>query len=146
MCPLPGVATGGQPAAEDFARFAAAGYKAVVDLRDSSEARGFDPVRVAQDAGLEYIRIVVTPGHLGAGQFDAFREVMRDEARRPILVQCATGNRVGAIMIPYLVLDRGLSRRKALELAKEMGLHSAGYQQAALDYLDAGKRKRRASR
>jgi uncharacterized protein (TIGR01244 family) len=138
-CPLPGVVTGGQPRAEDFARFAAAGYRRVVDFRDSSEARGFDEVKVLRDAGLEYIVIPVRPGRLDDQRFDQFRELMRDESKHPVLVHCHSGNRVGAMMIPYLVLDRGLGVKKAKKLAKAMGLRTGYYEQRAWEYV----RKRR---
>jgi hypothetical protein len=39
ISPLPGVATAGQPTEQDFADFAQAGYRTVVDLRMPGEPR-----------------------------------------------------------------------------------------------------------
>lgn len=139
-CPLPGVATGGQPGEADFARLAQAGYRAIVDFRDSSEARGFDEVKSAREAGLEYVIIPVRPGRLGSSQFDAFRELMRDEQRRPILVHCHSGNRVGAMMIPYLVLDRRLGEKKVRKMVREMGMRPGQFEQVAWEYVRERRR------
>ena len=45
--------------------------------------------------------------------FDRFRELIRDGGRRPLLVHCSSANRVGALLIPYLILDeKSMTRRQ----------------------------------
>jgi len=135
MAPLPGVATAGLPRAEDFAAFARAGYRTVVDVCTPGEPRGYDEAAVVRAAGLEYVTIPFTRTTLGAEHIDEFHRVMRDPARRPVLVHCIAANRVGGIMLPYLVLDEGKTEEEALALAREIGLRSPEMLAVGLEYV-----------
>ena len=107
-CPLPGVATAGQPSAAAWPQLADAGYRTVVDLRTPEEPRGYDEPASVRAAGLDYIGIPVSQPTLGDSEFDSFREIVRAPERRPIFVHCATSNRVGALLLPYFALDQGM--------------------------------------
>jgi len=133
-CPLPGVATAGQPSAEELERLAGAGYRVILDLRAPGEPRSFDEPQTARDLGLDYHSLPVTPMGLSDSIFDRFLELMREPANRPILVHCASANRVGALLLPYFVLDQGKNEQEALELALEVGLRSQELADKALDY------------
>src|SRR5690348_9114735 len=98
-CPLDGVAAAGQPDEGALAELARAGYRTVVDLRAPEEARGFDEAAAVERAGMTYLPLPVTQLTLDDAAFDRFRAVMRDPARRPILVHCASSNRVGALLL-----------------------------------------------
>lgn len=136
-CPLPGVASAGQPRAEHFRRLADAGYRTVIDLRAAAEPRGFDEAAAAREAGLAYHNIPVTPQALGDAEFDRFRALLEDPATRPVVVHCASSNRVGALLIPYLLLDEGRTPDDALAIAKQAGLRSPELAQIALRYAKA---------
>ena len=136
-CPLPDVAAAGQPRADHFRRLADAGYRTVIDLRHPTEPRDFDEAAAAGEAGLHYENIPVTPPTLGDAEFDRFRALLGDPANRPALVHCASANRVGALLIPYLVLDEGRSVGEALEMAQRAGLRSQELADAALRYAKA---------
>ncbi len=133
-CPLEGVGTAGQPSESAWADLAKAGFKAVVDLRAPEEARGHDEAAAVRKAGMEYIPLPVTPITLRDESYDRFRGIMRDPARRPILVHCATANRVGALLIPYLMLDERRSAEESIQLARQAGLRSPEYVTMALEY------------
>jgi protein tyrosine phosphatase (PTP) superfamily phosphohydrolase (DUF442 family) len=105
-----------------------------VDLRAPEEPRDHDEPEAVRNAGLEYIAIPVQLQTLGDAEFSAFREVMRDASRRPIMVHCATSNRVGALLLPYFALDEGYSLRDATAMAVDAGLRNAELQAIALDY------------
>lgn len=135
FCPLPSVATGGQPRAADLEALAAAGYRAILDIRAPGEPRGYDERAVAARAGMAYVNLPVGHGPLTDATFDEFRRILRDPANRPLLVHCASGNRVGLMLIPYLVLDEGKSPREALDLATSIGLSSAQLARIAMDYV-----------
>lgn len=135
--PTSGVATAGQPEPEHLRQMAAAGYRTVIDLRHPGERRGFDEAAVAREAGLRYENIPVTPQSLSDADFDRLRELLRDPENRPALVHCASANRVGALMIPYLVLDEHRPLREAVELAQQVGLRSPDLASAAIDYTRA---------
>lgn len=133
-CPLEGVATAGQPSAAAWPELASAGYRTVVDLRTAEEARDHDEPASVRAAGLEYVPIPVSQPTLRDATFDTFRELMRDPARRPIFVHCATSNRVGALLLPYFALDEGMRLDDALRLARDAGLRNPDLQQIAMDY------------
>ena len=133
-CPLDDLATAGQPSAAQMADIARAGVRTVVDLRAAPEPRGYDEAGAVRAVGMEYVLIPVTPETLDDATFDRFLVVMRDAARRPVLVHCATANRVGGLLIPYFRIDERRSERDSLELAKQVGLRSAEYAAKAFDY------------
>lgn len=135
--PLDGIVTAGQPQAEHIGQLADAGFKSVIDLRASSEPRGFDEAATVGAAGMHYESIPVIAGTLGDAEFDRLRAVLRDRAHRPALVHCASANRVGALLIPYLVLDEGRTTEAALQLAQQVGLRSQELAVLALAYVRA---------
>lgn len=134
--PLEYVATAGQPEEEHLRQLAEAGYKTVIDLRTSEEDPGFDEPEVARRAGMEYTNIPVGHETIEEETFEQFRDLMRDPERRPVLVHCASANRVGALLVPYLVLDEGKSTEEAEEIATGVGLKSDELKEAALEYVD----------
>lgn len=140
-CPLPGVATGGQPDSARFAALAAAGFRTVIDNRHPDEPHGFDEPAAARAAGLEYVSLPVSLPTLADSTFDRFRAIMTDPRRTPVLVHCQSGNRVGALMVPWLVLDRGWEVERALGSARAGGLRTPALEAKALDYI-----KRRGAR
>lgn len=134
-CPLADVATAGQPRAEHFDRLAAAGYRTVIDLRHPEESRGFDEAEATRAAGLRYENIPVTAATLGDAEFDRFRALLGEPDIRPVLVHCASANRVGALLIPYLILDERRTLDEALAIADEAGLRSHELAELALRYV-----------
>jgi uncharacterized protein (TIGR01244 family) len=135
-CLLTGVYTGGQPAEEELDALAAAGVRTVLDTRAPDEYRGFDEGRAVREAGMDYVVLPVTPYTLTPATFDRFRELLKAEERRPVLVHCASGNRVGALLVPYLILDEGRSPDEALELAVASGLRSQALLDVAMAYVE----------
>jgi len=51
-----------------------------------------------------------------------------------VFFHCGSGNRVGGAMIPYLMLDQGMTEEDAVEQAMRMGLRSPEYLEWGLDY------------
>ena len=99
--PLEGVATAGQPEEEHFGRLASAGYRTVIDLRGPGEDRGLDEPEVVRRAGMEYANVPVGHEDVDGETFERFRELIAEPGHRPVLVHCASANRVGALLIPY---------------------------------------------
>jgi uncharacterized protein (TIGR01244 family) len=134
FCPAPDIATAGQLTEGQLAELAAAGVRTIIDLRAAPEPRGYDEPDAVRDAGMEYVLIPVTPETLDDATFDRFLAVMRDAAKRPIVVHCATANRVGGLLIPYFRIDERRDEREAVMLAKQVGLRSVEYAAKGLDY------------
>lgn len=135
--PVPGVITAGQPTATQLEQLARGGVEIVADLRAASEDRGFDEPGAAARLALEYHSIPVIGASIGAREFAAVRSLMRARGTRAILVHCKSANRVGAALIPWLVLDQHRSRDDALAIAREIGLRGDDMARAAFAYVDS---------
>lgn len=135
--PVPGVITAGQPSAAQLEQLARSGVEIVADLRAASEDHGFDEPAAAARLALEYHSIPVVGASIGAREFAAVRSLLRARGTRPILVHCKSANRVGAALIPWLVLDQHRSREDALTIARQVGLRSDEMARAAMAYVDS---------
>jgi protein tyrosine phosphatase (PTP) superfamily phosphohydrolase (DUF442 family) len=134
-CPTAGVATSGQPAAQAWEGLAQAGFKSVIDLRAEDEPRGHDEQREVERARLAYLALPVTHDTMADRHFDQLRALLRDPRNRPALVHCASANRVGALLLPYLALDEHRPVEEAHRAALEIGMRSPDYARLALDYV-----------
>ncbi|MBL4770447.1 MAG: hypothetical protein JKY61_04770 [Planctomycetes bacterium] len=129
-----GVYLGSQPSEADLALFKDSGLASVINMRKSAEMQ-FDESSVAQGLGLGYSHIGWNgPDELTDELFDSFRELM-NQAQQPMLVHCASSNRVGAIWMVWRALDQGASVETALAEAKMAGMRTPGYETKALDYI-----------
>lgn len=120
----PTVHTGGQPSAADLAALAAQGVRAVIDLRGVDEPRGMDEAALVQSLGMRYHALPVEgPGGVSV---DRARELsaLVDAAQGPVLVHCASGNRVGALLALEAFHVDGASAEQALRVGQAAGLAS----------------------
>jgi uncharacterized protein (TIGR01244 family) len=125
----------GQPQPDDLALACGQGVKTVVSLRHASELDWDEATYVAW-LGMQYHHIPFgSPGSLTDEVFNTAREVLNDTSRGPMILHCASANRVGAVWLVHRVVDDGLSYDDALEEAKTVGLRSQEYQQRAESYL-----------
>ena len=136
---LPTVLTGGQPTAADLEQFKEAGGGIVLDLRDPMEPRPFDEPALARRLGLEYVNVAVGSGTLTDATLDRTLALLRQADGRTVFVHCASGNRVGGALLPYLMLDQGLEEEDAVTQAMRIGLRSAELMEWGTDY---ARRKR----
>jgi protein tyrosine phosphatase (PTP) superfamily phosphohydrolase (DUF442 family) len=130
----PTVVTGGQPSAAHFRALKDAGVEVVLDIRDPMEPRGFDEQRLMDELGMDYRVITVTDAHLNDDTLGAITDVMRQADGRQVLVHCASGNRVGGALIPWLILDQGMTEEEATMAAMRMGLRGAHLLEWGLEY------------
>jgi len=137
-CPCPWLLTGGQPDERALRALAEAGPWEVLDLRTADESRGLDERDVTRKLGLGYRNIPTRPGDFGDARFTAFRHhLISHGPQRPLFVHCASGNRVGAALLPWLVLDQGMDADAALDVARKTGLRDPELTRQALDYIRA---------
>ncbi len=133
--PVPGLIAGGQPEPHHLTALKAAGVHAVIDMRDPMEPRPYRVPDAVVAAGLTYHSVPVPhdPGSdtILANVRTAVTELL---ARGPVLAHCASGNRTGAALIPYLMLDRGMSEDDAVNLALGMGTRNAGLLDWGMEY------------
>jgi len=115
---------GGQPSPAQLAELAQAGVRTVINLRSPAEAVDYDEAAEAARLGLRYASLPIT----GAADLDRarVREFGRllDGARREggVLIHCASGNRVGAMVALDEALNRGRPFGEALERGRAAGL------------------------
>ena len=115
-----GLATGGKPSAEALQRLKAQGFKTVVDLR--TEGEGIASEKEAVEAqGLRYVSVPVSAATLQAADVLAVAKVLEDADAAPVLLHCATANRVGALWA-LLKVREGRSLDEAEGAGREIGL------------------------
>ena len=131
---LPGVVTGGQPSAAHLTSFLNAGGRVVLDLRDAMEPRPLDEAATVASLGMEYVNVPVGPHSLTDATLDRVRQVLHEAGDGLVLVHCASGNRVGAALLPFLMLDHGFEEEDAVAQAMRVGLRSAELMEWGLDY------------
>ncbi|MHC5211535.1 MAG: protein tyrosine phosphatase family protein [Planctomycetota bacterium] len=133
---LGGVFLASQPEEADFEQAQKGGVVTVINLRKADEQPDFDEAAVVTGLGLNYVWLPFNgPDELTDEVFDRSRELL-NTAERPILLHCASANRVGAVWLPWRVLDGDLSVEDALAEAKTVGLKSPAYEKLALEYVE----------
>ncbi len=128
------VISGGQPSPAQLEAMAAAGYRLVVDTRHPAEPRGFDEPALVKRLGMRYLNIPMLHPVVADRDFERLRRFLANPEHRPAVLHCASGNRVSALFIPWLILDQGKSADEALHIAAGAGLHNRQLAQQALDY------------
>ena len=126
----------GQPTPEQLEQLARDGVRTVINLRAPGEPDQYDERAAAERLGLRYVAIPV------AGAQDLTREAVRrfsDEltqaqALGPVLIHCASANRVGAMVALEQGWHQGAGMAAALELGRAAGL--AGLEPTVADLLD----------
>jgi len=132
--PLPDLATSGQPGPAHLEALKTAGAEVILDIRDPMEPRRFDEPELVGRLGMKYLNVAVRQGALDDATMDAVLAELRQYQGRPMLLHCASANRVGGVLIPYFILDRGMSEDEAVEAAMKIGLRGADLLEWGLDY------------
>jgi protein tyrosine phosphatase (PTP) superfamily phosphohydrolase (DUF442 family) len=132
---MPNVITGGQPELSHLEALKAAGAAVVLNLRPPAEPIPYDEAAKVQGLGMEYVNVPVGPAYLNDATLERIRTTLRDNRERTVFFHCASANRVGATLIPFLMLDDGMEEEDAIALATRVGLRSPELLQWALDYV-----------
>lgn len=135
------VLAAGQPTEAQIKELAQAGYETDIDLRRPSEVRGFDEPRLAAAAGLSYVNIPVSLELLDRSTIHRFIQAL-DSARRPVVVHCASSNRVGALYYAYLVEHEGVPPSEAMPRALKAGLHEPALIEKVRDLVEEAETHR----
>lgn len=120
--PEPGITTAAQPTPEQLQALAEAGFTTVINLRTDDEMH-FDEGDQVQSLGMNYHRIPI--GSAADVNEDAARQLdaYLAGADGPVLVHCATSNRVGALFAVREHLA-GADTETAVAKGKAAGLTS----------------------
>ena len=121
--PMQGVLTGGQPTEADLGKAAAAGYRTIVNLRGVEESISFDEKAVVNALGMEYIAIPIADSQgLTVDKARRLAEILARPKGRPLMIHCASGNRVGALMALKAFHLDGKDLEAALNIGRQAGL------------------------
>ncbi len=121
--PFDGVCTGGRPRPEQLRQARAAGMKTVISLCSASERDDYDEAALAAALGMHYLNIPVAgPGDLTLANARLLAEALCDAPASPVLVHCASGNRVGALFALKARLIDGLSIERSIAIGRSAGL------------------------
>lgn len=122
VSPTPGVVSAGRLAPADVARVRDAGIRRVIDLTLDAETPDFDEASAVRAAGLAYSNLPISgASDLTRDNVHAFDALIRD-AQRPVLVHCASGNRVGAMAALRAAWVEGMAVDEAIAIGRQWGL------------------------
>jgi uncharacterized protein (TIGR01244 family) len=117
------ITVGGQPTAEELQNLRANGYRTVVNLRTPDEEGVLrDEERLAEDTGLNYSSIPVSPDTLDDIAVQNFQGALIGDDRLPALVHCKGGGRAGVLTLLHLTINNGWSLAQALEEGNKLGI------------------------
>ncbi|MGV8940497.1 MAG: beta-lactamase hydrolase domain-containing protein [Lysobacter sp.] len=122
--PRAGLYTAAQPQPEAWSTVAERGITTVVNLRPDGEMAGRDEAAEVAAAGMVYHHLPVA----GAGDInDANAEQLQrliEQAPGAVLVHCASGNRVGALLAVGAAKSGEMTAEEAITFGREAGLGS----------------------
>lgn len=100
------------------------GFVSIIDLRGPEEGTAGEK-RSAEAAGLAYVNIPVTNAPPTEEQIAEFARIVENEKGHPLMVHCASGNRVGAMWTLYRVKKTGASFAQAAAEGRAIGMQPA---------------------
>lgn len=122
--PRSGLFTAGQPAATDWQAIRARGIGTVVNLRTDGELNERDEAAEVQAAGMRYISIPVAGAEgIDAENAERLHSVLA-AADGPVLVHCASGNRVGGLLALMQARSGAMTPEQALDFGRKAGMVS----------------------
>lgn len=121
VSPVDGITAAGQPDKAALEVFADSGYATVIDMRGSDEDRGFDEAALVESLGMHYVAFPIASED--DVSFNSARKLdeLLQSSPGPVLVHCASGNRVGALLALRASLQ-GADDAEALAFGREGGL------------------------
>lgn len=119
----PDVAGAGQPTEAGLRRLRELGFRIVIDLRATAEGTAAEEAAV-EAAGLRYVSVPVTPETFRREDVEAVARILDKRGRGPVLLHCATANRVGGLWTA-LQVNKGSPYEEAEAEGRRIGLRSA---------------------
>ncbi|TNJ33773.1 beta-lactamase hydrolase domain-containing protein [Arenimonas terrae] len=119
-----GVYSAGQPEPQHWSALGEAGLRSVLNLRPAAELPARNESHEVAAAGLIYAAVPIADASaLGRKSAAALDRALR-ELPAPLLVHCASGNRVGALVALREAWFNGADARTALSRGRSAGLNS----------------------
>jgi len=96
------------------------GLKPVLELRTRMEGTAREK-RAVEAAGMQYYNIEISRAPINNAQIARFAKLVENKSNHPILVHCASANRVGAMWTLYRI-SKGVPAKLAIEEGRTVGL------------------------
>lgn len=123
----------GQPDEESLVKLIETeGVRTVINIRTPAEESGMgvNERAVADERGARYETIPISPSTFSKADVDRFAEIV-GSSEGPILVHCASSNRVGGLWAAYLTAHHNVPIEQALEIGRSVGLSRDSMAEAA---------------
>jgi len=127
------IVAAGQPEAGAWGAIRDAGITTVINLRTEEEG-ALDEAPLVEASGMAYVNIPIDSNGFDNESFEAVRRAV-DDAGGPVMIHCASSNRVGAYWYLHLVAD-GASPEAAMAEAERAGLRSERLREQVLALAD----------
>jgi uncharacterized protein (TIGR01244 family) len=121
----PSLAAAGQPTPDGLRKLKEMGFKTVVNLRAEAEGPP-EEAETVKLAGLSYVSIPVTAKSFSSAVVDSIEKVLKDPDTAPVLLHCASSNRVGAV-VAAMEARKGVAIDKALAAGALAGLRDPAF-------------------
>ena len=118
----PGLAVAGKPSPEALAKLKEQGFKTVVDLRMEAEGTAEEKA-IVEGQGLRYVWVPMTAASFKLEDALEVKRVLEDPAAGPVLLHCASSNRVGGVLA-VIEAKAGKPVEQAIEEGRKAGLKS----------------------
>ena len=119
--PQEGILVGGQPSPAQFETLAKLGYGTVVNLRTPQEQGNTDP-ELIESLGMRYVSIPIAGAETLSEQNARKLAEVLDDAEEPVVIHCASGNRVGGLLALKAFYVDGKTPEEALAFGRESGM------------------------
>lgn len=125
MNPRPGLYTSGQPSINEWKSLRKRGITTVVNLRPMNEMGGRDEAKEVRAEGMTYIEVpIFTAQDINDVNAKKLKAALNAANGKPVLVHCASGNRVGGLLALMAVQEEHMPVEQAIELGKAAGMKS----------------------
>lgn len=112
----------GQPTDKALAELAKQGYRTILSTRGEGELM-WNEQAIVEPLGMSFFHIPMngSSAPITDEQVAAFADIM-ENAERPMVLHCASGNRVSGLWAVWLVEHEGKSPEEALAMATKTGM------------------------
>jgi uncharacterized protein (TIGR01244 family) len=117
------IVTAGQPTEEGFQQLSASGVKSVINVLPDKECLTNEADTVAAN-DMVYYRFPFQIDDFNRATFEEFG-VLLEQAQKPVLIHCSTGNHVGGLWFGYRYLVERAPLPVALLEARQIGMKPA---------------------
>ena len=128
---------GGQPPAADLKTYSEKGVKVVINLRMDGELEslGFDEAKTVEGLGMKYLHVPMGRDVPKASDLERIFYALDKAGEAPVLLHCASSNRVGMIWSIYRAKRNGMSLEDAIAEGRAAGMKSEALEAAARAHL-----------